>query len=471
MRRVLLATGITALVLCCANAALAGQFSAPVRIPAAAGGEFAINSHGEVVAVEGSEDGARVYSLGTGSSFEHLLPLSVAGGYSLATGSEGISFGSDGSIALGLSYIDGTAPAVEGEGDSGHGSPACCRRAAVAAWQLGEPPPAVHTLTPKLDPDDAYEKEPDQPAVLVRRSVVTALWSDGGDLEFPEEGTTTLREAFGPVGKPLHVKTLAVVPNGINRYVLTKTASNLPLAAWLDDNGELHVVTGTATGALKRSHRAQSVHGGVNPNHEFAFTTDGVGDIIFWYVLGGSGHSELFMRTSTNGGAFSPPQLIARIRGEIWKSSVLAGPHRSVLARWEWEDRHETMYLRAAFGHIGRPLVRSVPMRVTVFGGEATGFVGRGEAFIIYRHELPGHALGEDTNFQLRIISDRSGHSFDSPKPFMPQLNTCGIDTAAELVYQGEAEIATSPNGYAILNLVCDEGEEDRVQYLVRYTP
>ena len=65
------------------------------------------------------------------------------------------------------------------------------------------------------------------------------------------------------------------------------------------------------------------------------------------------------------------------------------------------------------------------------------------------------------------MISDRSGHSFRSPRPFTSGLRTCGIDSAAELVYQGEATIASSPNGYALLKLVCDTGE----QYLVRYRP
>ena len=392
MRRALLLLATTTLVLWCSSVALAGQFSAPSPIPASeASWQFAINSHGAAVAVQESGNGLLFYSLGTGSSFEHPWHLAVARGYSLSTGSEGIYVDGAGHVAVGLSYLDANEPLSP----EPHASPPCCLDAAVASWQLGEKPGRIQALTPNLRPDVGYERAPELPAVLVRRSTVTALWSVGGNGEFPEQGAAKLREAFGSVGQTLHVQTLATVANGIDEYLLTKTANALPLAAWLDDNGELHVATGTAAGAVKGSRRAQSVRGGTNQENAFGFTTDGIGDIIFWYVRGGSsGHNQLYMRTSRNGGAFSRPQLVAQIRGRMWNVSILAGAERSVLALWEWEDLHKKSYVRAAFGGILRTLVRSATVPLNGSEAAAVGFVGGAEAFVIYRHWIAGEGPG-----------------------------------------------------------------------------
>jgi hypothetical protein len=461
-RRLLLPIGIATLILLSPSSALAGRFSAPVRIPTSESiWDFAINTRGEAVAVQGAGNGLRLYSLGTGSSFERAWPLEVARGYSLGTGSESVSYGDSGGVALGLSYFDSNEPISPGP----HGPPRCCLDAAIASWQLGDEPSRVQELTPRLGPDDGFERAPGLPLVLVRRSSVTALWTVGGNGEPPEQGPATLREGFGSIGRPLQVHTLATVPNGIDDDILTRSAQGLPLAAWLDDDRELHVATGTANGALKRSRRAQSVRRDTN-QESFGFTTDGVGDIIFWYVkAGSSGRNELFLRTSRNGGAFSRPQLLAKTPGRIWNASVLAGEGRSVLALWEWKH-HEQGYLGAAFGRIGRTLVRSATVPVGQAGGAAVGFVGGSEAFVIYRRWLAGEGPGGDLNFQLKIIGDRPGRSFHRPRPFVSGLKTCGIDSAAE-VYEGEVTIVTSPTGYAILDLVCDGGDE----YLVRYTP
>jgi hypothetical protein len=424
---------------------------------------FAIDRGGSAVAIQGFDEGALVYALGRGLRLERPVSLAVAGEYSLFGSSEGLAFGA-GRLAIGLSYTDDTAP----EGEEEHGAPACCGRAAVVSWRLGESPPPVQTLTPKLGIAAGFKEEPGDPAVDASRTAITAIWSVGGNGEPPERGPATLREGFGPFGGDLHVQTLARVPNGIDEYVLTSDRRGRPIAAWLSDRRNLHVVSGTASGALHHSVRAQSWPNVGALEREHGFTADGVGDIVFWYLTPqSSGREALFIRTSTVGRAFTRPRLVAQIPGRGASAVVRAGDGGSVLAFWEWRGRREHMHLQAAFGGLDRPFSISPSLPVGSFGVEATGFVGRGEAVVIYRRGLAGYDPEGEPPFRLEAIRAQSDQSFGHPQPLFRRLRNCGINTTGELPLSEERYIPTSADGYAILHLVCEGGKE----YIARYTP
>lgn len=477
MRALRLGATICALVVGgCSTSALA-HLSRPVRLPSTGySWQFAIDRGGHAIAVDGSNSGALLYSLGRGTRFNRSWPIAVTGGYSLHLPGRDISFGAGDRVAIGLRYIDGTAPASEAE----HGAGACCTRAAVAAWQLGEVPPIAQTLSPQRSTLDGFQKEPGIPSVVVDRSTTTAIWSVGGNGEPPERGPAELDEGFGTVGGPLQVRPLATASNGIDDYILTRTARGVPVAAWLENGHRLRVVTGSAGGALHRSGGSQTVRRrssleqfedlGFNElGGDFGFSADGAGDIVFWYVTATAqpGREELFAMTSTEGHAFTRPRLLAVIPGAGRGALVVTGAGRSLLAFWEWEDRHETGHLQAAFGHINARLVKSKSVLVGPFGGEATGFVGRNAAYVIYRRWLASYNREGQQRFRLEFTRSSIGHAFGKPRPFAPRLRGCGVNTAFELPVPEERLIATSLDGYAIVNLVCEGGAE----YIVRYSP
>jgi hypothetical protein len=364
-----------------------------------------------------------------------------------------------------LIYNDRTSPPGEGE----HASPGCCERAAIAGWRLGEQPPVAQSLSPKLGVEAGYRNPPSLPSIALGRSSVTAIWTVGGAGEKEHPGEAKLEEAFGQVGRPLHIATLMTAPEGIPYYTLTTTRGGDPIAGWVDDTNKIRIVTGEPNGALRHSRRAQDVHGLVEPDQPtYALTGDGFtthadGQIVFSYLSGTSevvteGPRKLLMIVSKNGQPFGSARVVTVVPPESQSSVVLAGGDGSVLGLWEWWNPQFDNFTRASLGGLASPFAKPVAV-----GEDPVGFVGgRGEAVVVYRARLPGYSPEGLFNFRLDVVTARPGHSFGKPRPLAPKLPGCGLDTDGE----GEQQpIATSSNGYAILYLTCEDGS----QYIIRY--
>lgn len=139
--------------------------------------------------------------------------------------------------------------------------------------------------------------------------------------------------------------------------------------------------------------------------------------------------------------------------------TVVAGNSNSLLATWQWFDRNLNLYTRASIGGLSSPFARPAGA-----GEVPVGFIGaHGEAVVIYREETKDR----NGDFRLAAITARPSHSFGRPRPIAPWLLNCGLWTGDELELE---PINTSPNGYAILYLTCEEGLHFR-QYMIRYTP
>jgi hypothetical protein len=463
--------GLALTFLVLAPRAFAGSFSAPVALPAVQPGfitpwDFAIDERGEAIAAVAADHGVLVYPLRTGTRLGRPWLVQVHGGYPATLGSYGVALDDRRRVALAFVYDDEQSPPGAGE----HGGPGCCSRVAVASWRLGTRPPLAQTLSPRLGYRAAIAREPNVPAVVIDRSAVTALWTLGPVSEAREPaGHGELQEAFGPFGRPLNVATLTTAANGIQFSALAGTPSGTPLASWVEDRDRMRVASGASSGALRRARSSRSLPGlteldrfdeGAPAEDGGSFTTDDRGDVVFSYLSGPTtGPRKLLLLASSDGRPFGAPRPVAALPAGA-SGTVIAGSDGSLVGTWQWIGRREVAYQRASLGGLASPF--GAPAGV---GEDPVGFIGAdGEAVVVYRAVAPP-GPNSLTNFQLDAVVARPGRPFGKPRQLAPRLRNCGLDTDGELDLE---PIATSPDGYAVLYLTCEEGGG---QYMIRYTP
>jgi hypothetical protein len=451
------------------TAALAGSFSAPVRLPTKfAEWRFAVNDRREAVGVYGSEEGIVVVQLGRSGELRRswLLQVPPHVGYPFAS----VALGERGKIAVGVSYNDGQLK----DSEEPHGPPGCCQRIAISSWRLGQSPPAAQAVSPTLNAANALYGQPfEAPLMVVGGSTVTALWTRGGTGPLEpfapqdETGEAQIEEAFGQLGAPLHKAKLLTVPNGVRFPDLHLAPSGRAVASWVDDAEIIRTVTGLRSGALRRSIHFQQIHGLCTSFPEvcpgIGFTHDDQGATVFAYLSGPEeGAERLMTMTSTSGARFTRPRAIASIPPKSSEISLYAGGRRALLAIFNHKPG-ENQHLEALRGSVFADLGAPAQVDETPYSdNKLNGFVdSRGRSVIVHPAPVPNHP----TEFELVAFSAQSDRPFGATQRIAPALANYGLGGAAE-------PIATSPHGDAVFDVTDDEeGEQRRRQYLIRYTP
>jgi hypothetical protein len=440
---------LSAVVALLPTAALAGRFSAPVRLPGPSEPEpeyvtkwrFAINDRGQAVGVSAPVSGVVARTVAQSGRIGPPTPLTVPGERDSLE--QSIALDARGRVVVGLLYDDGTH-----QGSPEPHSASCCSRVAIASWQLGTPPPVPQILSPQQSASMGFAHHAlEPPSIVIGPSVITALWAIGDE----EHSKTQLEEAFGRFGEPLHTAELA-------REVfseLSLTAHLGPFASWVGGNGEeakLYTATGSPTGLLKPRTHSQML-----PGHRGAlgpgFASDDEGDTMFSYMPGsGENHrNKVVMLSSTAGGQFSHRRVIASVPAETGLSLV-GGGRRSLLLVWDEAGPDRLFAQRGSvFGPFGRPEY----IGKEEYASEAF-LDSRGRAVIIYERRAPHH---HDVRELLAVIA-QPGRRFGLPHRIAPPLRGCQLEPEGQ-------PITTSPNGHAIILLECEDGR----QYIIRYTP
>lgn len=453
--------------------ALAGSFSEPVRLPGSQDTEwrFAVNDRGEAVGVHGSEKGALFYALEATGGLGSPTEIGIPGNF--ASTKQSVAIDPRGRVAVGLLYRDDTV-VPSGEYKE-HEGPGCCGRVALSSWQLGQQPPVAQVLSAK----QSAKTGPDQqvsaaPAIVIGPLAITALWTregpqevENGPGEPPELNETQLESAFGRFSEPLHVARVITAPRGISLTHLSLAPNGDPVASWLQDGDKLLSVSGSRTGAL---HRPKGVQRIPRLSEPAGFTTQAWGDTVFayfWdYPEGASrpqtcsrcSRSRLMRISSRAGGPFGRPRQISFINDAI--EATLAGGHHFLMAVWAksfhfGEEGHLYVRRGSAFGRFGAP-------QALGFGSHPQAFAdSQGDSVIIYRRP----AIHNQNTDEIVAVTARPGHRFGPPRLLAPHLKGCELDNGNEIDPQS---IATSPAGYAVLYITCEEGA---AQYLIRYTP
>jgi hypothetical protein len=164
------------------------------------------------------------------------------------------------------------------------------------------------------------------------------------------------------------------------------------------------------------------------------------------------------MMSARAGGPFGRPRQISFINEAI--EATLAGGHHFLMAVWAKsfhfvEEGHLYVQRGSVSGRFGAP-------QALGFGSHPQAFAdSHGDSVIVYRRPS---AHNPDADELVDVMAAR-GHRFGLPRPLAPHLKGCELDNGGEIDPQS---IATSPAGYAVFYITCEEGA---VQYLIRYTP
>jgi hypothetical protein len=473
----ILVSGALAVPLCTLAAmlpapALAGSFSAPVRLPGGQGTEwrFAVNDRGEAVGVRGSEKGALFYALGAAGGLGSPVEIGIPGNF--ASTKQSVAIDPRGRVAVGLLYRDDTV--VSSREYKEHEGPGCCGRVALASWQLGQQPPVAQVLSAeqgaKTGPDHQVFEAP---SIVIGPSAITALWTREGPQEVengPGErhavNETQLEAAFGRFSETLHVARVITAPRGISVTHLSLAPNGDPLASWLQDGDKLLSVSGSRMGALHRPKGVQRIPPLSEP---VGFAKQAGGDTVFayfWdYPEGASrpqtcsrcSRSRLMMMSARAGGPFGRPRQISFINEAV--EATLAGGHHFLMAVWAKsfhfvEEGHLYVQRGSVSGRFGAP-------QALGFGSHPQAFVdSHGDSVIIYRRPV----IPNQNTDEIVAVTARPGHRFGHPRPLAPHLKGCELANGGEIDPQS---IATSPAGYTVLYITCEE----TAQYLIRYTP
>jgi hypothetical protein len=452
--------------------AFAGSFSAPVRLPGTQGTEwrFAVNDRGEAVGVRGSEKGALFYALEATGGLGSPIEIGIPGNF--ASTKQSVAIDPRGRVAVGLLYRDDTV--VPSREYKEHEGPGCCGRVALSSWQLGQQPPVAQVLSAqqsaKTGPDHQVFEAP---SIVIGPSAITALWTregpqevENGPGEPPEVNETQLEAAFGHFSEPLHLARVITAPRGISLTHLSLAPNGDPVASWLEDGDKLLSVSGSRTGAL---HRPKGVQRIPRLSEPAGFAKQAGGDTVFAYfwdypegrpqTCSRCSRSRLMMMSSRAGGPFGRPRQISFISEAI--EATLAGGHHFLMAVWAKsfhfiEEGHLYVQRGSVSGRFGAP-------QALGFGSHPQAFAdSHGDAVIIYRRPVI-HNQNAD---EIVAVTARSGHRFGPPRPLAPHLKGCELDNGRETI--NSQPIATSPTGYALFYITCEEGA---AQYLIRYTP
>jgi len=424
-----------------------GTFSRPVRLPSAPSlvWDFAVNDHGQAVAVEGSEHGALVYPVGRRGHLGKPWRVELPGGF--PGGETSVALDSRGRIAVGILYYDKTQEASR----EYHGGSGCCQRVAVASWRLGAKPPMAQALSPPQDAESGNLHHALQvPLLAMGPTALTALWTTGAEAEFEGRsggGEVQIEQAFGAYGSPLSTAMVFAAPKGALMPHLSLEPNGDPVASWLDEGDELRTVAGSPTGALQPPARAQRAPKLSDP---VGFTSDYEGDTVFSYFSRLSRKtSELRYMTSHDGGLFTRPREVGLTGSEVPVATVVAGGHRTLLAFWGCLGLENSCTQRGKIGKISGTFSKAFTPH-----GTPEGFIdSSARAVIVY-----------DTDYGLYATTAESGEPLTPSRPFAARLPHY-FQLGAE--QDEEPPLPTSPNGHAILYFTNGENE----QYLVRYTP
>ena len=453
--------------------ALAGSFSDPVRLPGGQDTEwrFAVNNRGEAVGVRGSEKGALFYALEATGGLGSPTEIGIPGNF--ASTKQSIAIDPRGRVAVGLLYRDDTV--VPSREYKEHEGPGCCGRVAIASWQLGQQPPMAQVLSAKQSAKTGPDHQVfEAPSIVIGPSAITALWTregpqevENGPGEPPEVNETQLEAAFGRFSEPLHVARVITAPRGISLIHLSLAPNGDPVASWLQDGDKLLSVSGSRTGTLHEPKRPQRIPRLSEPA---GFATQAGGDTVFAYFWdhpeGASrpqtcsrcSRSRLMMMSARAGGPFRRPRQISFVNEAI--EATLAGGHHFLMAVWAKsfhfvEEGHLYVQRGSVSGRFGAP-------QALGFGSHPQAFAdSHGNSVIIYRRP----AIHNQNTYEIVAVTARSGHRFGPPRPLAPHLKGCELDNGGEIDPQS---IATSPAGYAVFYITCEEGA---AQYLIRYTP
>jgi hypothetical protein len=426
--------------------ALADGFSSPVRLPSFPEGEyawsFAVNDRGQALAAADN----RVYPVGRSGRLGRPWSFVAPDGRPEEVGS--IFLDDRGRVAVGLSYNDFSDVPEELEHNS-----ICCWHAAVARWELGTGSPTVQILEPAGGHTSRSDEALLGPEVAIGPTALTALWTEGGG------GEAHLEEASGAFGQPLQEHQIMSAPKGIQSIHLSLAPSGEPLAAWRVDTDGIGTVEGSASGELPNPPPAQKAPGFTQdkeqqqePAVDGEFSSDLQGDTVFTYLTGNfASHSRrVLAMTSTNGGPFRPPRLLARTGPEADTPTVVTGGDRALLVFWSCIAE-----IRACSSTWARRVALFEPLRRPFkVGDDPEGFIdSHGRTVIAY-----------DGNSVIEAIIAQPGKPFGAPHRISHPNSYCHVGPAGE----GGESPQPSRNGAAIFYYSCESTER---QYLVRYTP
>ena len=240
-----------------------------------------------------------------------------------------LSLDDRGRVAVGLSYNDFSDVPEETEHNS-----ICCWHAAVASWELGAGSPVVQSLEPAGRHPSRSDEALLGPEVAIGPTALTALWTEGGGSE------AHLEEASGAFGQPLQEHQIMSALKGIQSIHLSLAPNGDPLAAWRVNTDEIGTVEGPTSGELPNPPPAQKAPGFTQdkeqqqePAVDGEFSSDLQGDTVFTYLTGNfASHSRTVLAmTSTNGGSFRRPRLLARTGPEAKAPTVVTGGDRTLL--------------------------------------------------------------------------------------------------------------------------------------------
>jgi hypothetical protein len=459
MRSLLKGAGALAclLVLSSPNAAAAG-FSSPAALPPSNDEDwsFAVNERGVGGAVTGTQTGASFYPLSADGQLGEPVALSAPGGFPVVAHS--LAVNDQGEVALALVYMDDTVPFSEVE----HSGRGCCRRVAVASWQLGRQPPPLQDLSPRQSGNGNPLQVFSAPSLLLGNSTLTALWTREDENEFePDRIKTRLIEAYGRFSEPLHTKQIASAPRGIPLRQLSLALDGTPTASWLEDRDKLIGVEGHADGSLSGTRRIRRV-AHLSVAKGFATETGDPERTLFSYFTDLPGRGERARLNTIErqpGRPFGPARTVATIAGAT--SASFAASPGGVLAMWEKDfsfsgDDH--LYVKPRTLSAQRPRTESLGL-----GQNATGFIdSRGRAVVIYirpRTRSAPEAL-------LATVAE-PGQRFAAPQPLAPGLGHCQLEHQEAF---DPPPPAISRDGHAEIVITC-ETPAGRNEYVVRYTP
>ncbi|HTA15333.1 MAG TPA: hypothetical protein VK781_10810 [Solirubrobacteraceae bacterium] len=429
-----------------------------------------MNDRGEAVGVHGAEKGALFYALEATGGLGGPIEIGIPGNF--ASTKQSVAIGQRGRVAVGLLYRDDTVvPSREYKEHEGSG---CCGRVALSSWQLGQQPPIAQVLSAKQSaktgPDHQVFKVP---SIVVGPSAITALWTregpqevENGPGEPPELNETQLEAAFGRFSEPLHVARVTTAPRRISLTHLSLAPNGDPVASWLEDGDKLLSVSGSHAGALHESKRVQRIPRLSEPA---GFATQAGGDTVFayfWDYPEGASRPQTCSRCSRTrlmmsaraGGAFGRPRQISFVNEAI--EATLAGGHHFLIAVWAKsfhfaEEGHLYVRRGSVSGRFGAP-------QALGFGSHPQAFAdSHGNSVIVYRRP----AIHDQSTDEVVAVTAQPGHRFGPPRPLAPHLKGCELANGGEIDPQS---IATSPAGYAVFYITCEEGA---AQYLIRYTP
>lgn len=449
-------------------AAVAGNFSKPVRLPTKREQwQFAVNDQGEAVGVHGSAAGAVVVQLDRSGRISRSWLVRAP--IHTEWVDPYVALGDRGRIAVGILYDDGQLE----ESHEYHGGPGCCDHVAIASWKLGEQPPVAQAVSPPLTADTGTTHQPYPPILMaIAGSTVTALWGRGYEPEYLEPEEAQIEEAFGQVGKPLQTAKLLTVPHGFAYLDLHLEPDGKPVASWIDDGDTIRTVIGSLTGALSTPIRFQHIpkvsETAIAQAQAVGFTHDDQGDTIFAYRSGHpEGPQKLMMMTSTDGSLFSRPREVTSLPAETNEASLVAGGHRSLLALWT-RTHGNTEHFEARRGSVFGSFGRQFQLKVTPYfgAGVTMGLIdSHGRSVVIQRGPIAHHPY----DFELEAFTPQWDGPFGRPQRIAPMLRNCGLNEGGTIEIQ---PIATSTNGRAVFYVTCEEGShQEGSQYLIRYTP